>query len=135
VAGWIVYAFARRWLADRPTESVDGFKRRVSRAFWESSKKRPTNVKETRGWVVGEDSRSLGSLHSDWWTGDAATLARSGKIIVYPVSGWWRERKHLERYNQPARYSLLISIYSQKQTLDLYTPVCNVGAIQTEIVE
>lgn len=119
----------------RPTESLDEFRKRISRAFWESPTKRPTNVKETRGWTVGEDNRSLGSLHSDWWTGTAATLARCGKIVVYPVSGWWRERKHLERYNQPARYCLIVSIHSRKQDLDLYTPICTVGAIPTEIVE
>ncbi len=118
----------------RPTESLDDFRRRISRAFWDNSK-RPTNVKETRGWVVGEDTRSLGSLHSDWWTGTAATLSRCGKIVVYPVSGWWRERKQLDRYNQPAKYCLMVSIQSKNQELDLYTPICNVGAIPTEIVE
>jgi hypothetical protein len=56
-------------------------------------------------------------------------------LVVYPVSGWWRERKHLERYNQPARYSLIISIRSPKKTIDLYTPIVNVGAIQTEVIE
>jgi hypothetical protein len=119
----------------RPTESPDGFMKRISRAFWESPNKRPTNVKETRNWVVGEDNRSLGSLHSDWWVGTAAALANAGKIVVYPVSGWWRERKHLNRYNQPAKYCLIVSIHSKKENLDLYTPICNVGAIPTEIVE
>lgn len=118
----------------RPTENLEGFKKRISRAFW-NSPDRPTNAKETRGWVVGEAARKLGSLHSDWWTGSAATLARSGNLVVYPVSGWWRERKHLERYNQPARYSLIISIRSSKESVDLYTPIVNVGTIQTEVIE
>ncbi len=118
----------------RPTENLDGFMKRISRAFWDGEI-RPTNTKETRGWVVGEDARSLGCLHSDWWTGSAATLARSGKLVVYPVSGWWRERKHLERHTQSARYSLIISIRSSKKSIDLYTPIVNVGTIQTEVIE
>ena len=118
----------------RPTESKDDFRKRISRAFWDGPKARPANAKETRDWVVGEDARSLGSLHSDWWSGTAATLARSGKIVVYPVSGWWRERKHLQRYDHPARYSLLVSIRSRRTGVDLYTPIINAGAVQAEVI-
>jgi hypothetical protein len=119
----------------RPTESLSRLKRRISRAFWEGPNARPKdNAREERNWIVGDDGRSLGSLHSDWWTGSAATLARSGKIVVYPVSGWWRERKHLARYDQLARYSLIVSIRSRKNSTDLYTLVTNVGAVQTEVV-
>lgn len=116
----------------RPTEGLDGFKQRISRAFWDGPKDRPQNATETRHWVVGEDGRSLGSLHSDWWMGTAAQLARSGRIIVYPVSGWWRERKHLDRYDQPARYSLIVSIKTRKR--DIYTPITTVGTVQTEVM-
>jgi Subtilase family len=119
----------------RPTESLLGFMQRLSRAFWDSPTDRPTNAKDTRDWVVGEDGRCLGSLHSDWWKGSAATLARSSKLLVYPVSGWWKERKHLERYNQSARYSLIISIRSAKKEIDLYNQILNAGAIQTEVFE
>jgi hypothetical protein len=119
----------------RPTEGVEGFKKRMSRAFWDSPMEFPKSARESRHWAVGEDSRTLGSLHSDWWTGTAAELARSGRIVVYPVSGWWKDRKHLERYDQPARYSLLVSIKSRKRSIDLYTPIVNVGAIQTEVID
>jgi hypothetical protein len=114
---------------------LDGFKKRISRAFWDGPNKRPKNEKETRNWVVGEDGRSLGSLHSDWWTGTAATLARSGNIVVYPVTGWWRERTNQHKYNNSTRYCLLVSISSRKKTLDLYTPSTSIGTVQTEIME
>jgi hypothetical protein len=61
-------------------------------------------------------------------------VARSGKIVVYPVSGWWREQKHLGRYDQPARYTLLVSIRSRKTNTDLDTMVTDVGAVQTEVM-
>lgn len=119
----------------RPTEGVEGFKKRMSRAFWDSSMEFPRSARESRHWVVGEDNRTLGSLHSDWWRGTAAELARSGHIVVYPVSGWWKDRKHLKQHDQPARYSLLVSIESRKTSIDLYTPIVNVGAIQTEVID
>ena len=116
----------------RPTEGLDGFKARISTAFWENPKTRPKSAKETRNWVVGERRRSLGSLHSDWWTGRAVELARSGNIIVYPFTGWWKERQHLDRYDQTARYSLVVSIRTKKT--NIYTPITNVGKVQTEVM-
>lgn len=64
--------------------------------------------------------------------GTAAELARSGRIIVYPVSGWWRERKHLGRYDQTARYSLIVSIGTRKA--DFYTPITNMATVHTEVM-
>ena len=116
----------------RPTEGLEGFKQRISSFFWDGPNDRPKSAKETRNWIVGENGRSLGSLHSDWWTGTAAELAGSGKIIVYPVSGWWRERKHLGRYDQTARYSLIVSIKTKKA--DIYTPITNVATVRTEVM-
>lgn len=116
----------------RPTEGIDGFKQRISKAFWDSPNDRPKNATETRRWIVGDYRRCLGSLHSDWWMGTAAELARSGRIIVYPVSGWWRERKHLGRYDQTARYSLIVSIGTRKA--DLYTPITNMVTVHTEVM-
>ncbi len=44
-------------------------------------------VAETGRWMFGSDLRTVGSLHTDIWTGQAADLAR-GAIAVYPISGW-----------------------------------------------
>ena len=43
-----------------------------------------------------------------------------------------RERKHLGKYDQTARYSLLVSIRTRKA--DIYTPITNVGTVQTEVM-
>ena len=68
---------------DFPTKSCC----RISRSEWEDPKKRPMSSKETRHWTIGEDGRTNGSLHSDWWTGKAVELAQCGRIAVYPVTG------------------------------------------------
>lgn len=118
----------------RPTEGLTGFAQRISKSEWDDPKKRPTSLKDTRNWTVGEDGRTNGSLHSDWWTGTAAELARCGRIAVYPVTGWWKERHHLGRYKQKARYSLIVSIESKKTTVDLYTPITTAATVQTVVM-
>jgi hypothetical protein len=64
-------------------------------------------------------------LHQDTWEGSAADLASRGFIAVYPSTGWWRTRAALERYDLPARYSLIISIRTEQIDVDLYNPIAN----------
>ncbi|MEF8710319.1 MAG: hypothetical protein V5B38_16285 [Candidatus Accumulibacter propinquus] len=61
-------------------------------------------------WLLGDRQRHRGSLHQDIWHGTAAELASRGFIAVYPAKGWWRTRPAQERYDLPARYSLIVSI-------------------------
>ncbi|MBE2941060.1 S8 family peptidase [Anoxybacillus flavithermus] len=74
-------------------------------------------------WLLGKQNRNLGSIHSDIWQGTAADLATSNLIGVYPAIGWWRERAWLGRWNRKVRYSLIVSITSEEQSVDLYTPI------------
>lgn len=117
-----------------PGESLAEFKRRISRTEWENPNQRPTNVPDNRNWVIGEHGRTHGSLHCDWWEGKAVELARCNKIAVYPVTGWWRERQHLGRYSQKARYSLVVSIEAPRVNVDLYNPITNYNTVQTELM-
>jgi hypothetical protein len=39
------------------------------------------------------------------------------------VVGWWRERPHLGRFDRRARYSLIVSIRTPVEEIDIYTPV------------
>jgi hypothetical protein len=50
-------------------------------------------------------------------------LAASNLIAVHPAVGWWRERHHLGRWNKKTRYSLIVSIQTPTQDVDIYTPV------------
>jgi hypothetical protein len=118
----------------RPTESLDDFKKRISRDFWEGGVRPADKVDETRNWVIGEQGRTHGSIHSDWWVGSAAELATCGSIVVFPVTGWWKDRPHLDRYNSKARYSLIVSLESDDENVDLYTPISQMVDVQTEIM-
>ncbi len=73
--------------------------------------------------MLGSNARDRGSIHSDIWRGTAADLAGSNLIGISPTIGWWRERSYLERWNREARYSLIVSITTPDETVDVYTPV------------
>lgn len=75
------------------------------------------------GWFFGFNARHRGSIHSDRWHGTAADLVDHDLVAVYPVVGWWRERRHLGRIDRAARYSLVVSIYSPDLDVNIYTPV------------
>jgi len=117
-----------RFDVKRPQEDMRQFHQRLTRDAWDDRATRPgSRVSDTRNWVLGEDLRTKGSIHSDWWKGTAAELAASGYIAVHPVTGWWRERPNRKRYAHKARYSLIITLDSDSTDVQIYT------AIATEI--
>lgn len=117
----------------RPTETDSQFRTRISRAEWDGPNDRPDTVAETRNWAIGDQGRTRGSLHSDWWTGTATELASCGQVAVFPVTGWWRERPHLGRHSRSARYSLIVTIEAPEQEIDLYTPITTEVSVATEL--
>jgi hypothetical protein len=122
-----------RFEVKSPLESTDAFRKRISRAVWEEDEGRPDNVPEVRNWTIGSKGRTHGSLHSDWWTGTAAELAASGHVAVYPVTGWWRERPHLGRLENKARYSLIVSLETPSEDVDIYHAIENFATVTTEL--
>jgi len=84
-------------------------------------------------WLVGSQQRHRGSVHSDIWRGTAADLASRGALAVFPTSGWWKTRPALQRYDTPARYSLLVSIHAPEVEVDLYTPIANLISIPVDV--
>lgn len=75
------------------------------------------------GWLFGPKSISAGSLHMDIWEGAAVELAARNLLYVRPISGWWRERDALHRYDSKARYALIVSIETPDTEVDLYTQI------------
>lgn len=84
-------------------------------------------------WKIGINNRSNGSIHSDFLEGTAAELASCNLIGVFPVIGWWRERKHLNKVETKARYSLIVSLETPAVDVELYTTVKNMIQIPIEI--
>lgn len=111
-----------RFAVRRPLESVEDFQARINAAALREETGRVT-VPTDSNWVLGDYNRHRGSLHQDVWRGSAADLASRGFVAVYPSNGWWRTRPAQERYDLPARYSLIVSIRTPKIDVDLYTPI------------
>ncbi|MDA8564133.1 S8 family serine peptidase [Mariniblastus sp.] len=114
----------------RPTETTSDLLKRVSDAARDENEDISFGS-DTRNWLFGDRLRRKGSIHSDVWTGTAAELAASEAIAIYPVTGWWKERHHLGRWNRQARYSLIVTLETDAEDVDLYTPIANEIAIET----
>jgi hypothetical protein len=118
-------SYALRFDLNSPGESKNEFIARInSAAEQEDDEDEMIGGHSAAGhWVIGSKARDKGSIHSDIWKGTAAELANSNNIAVFPRIGWWRERNHLGRWNKKCRYALIVSITTQDQNVDIYTPV------------
>jgi len=112
-----------RFDARRPTESRDEFRKRINKLARAEGERRPTADSDADQWLLGPLRRVRGSLHVDHWTGPAVELAARGAIAVYPVTGWWKERKTRDRSDEGVRYALIVSIEAPELDVDLWTPV------------
>jgi hypothetical protein len=121
-----------RFDVNNVNESEDDFRRRVNIAAREENDEVNGNVGSNR-WAIGTNNRSSGSIHSDYWEDTAASLATCNHIAIYPVIGWWRERKHLGKVENTTRYSLIISLETPVQDVELYTTVKNMIDVPIEI--
>lgn len=117
-------SFGLRFDVNREGETEEEFIKRINKAVRDEDYENENISSDTR-WVIGKDNRSIGSIHSDFWEGTAAELADCNFIAVFPVIGWWRERHNMKKYNSKARYSLLVSLETPKEEVELYTAITN----------
>ncbi len=121
-----------RFAVRRPLETVEDFQARINAAVVREEAGRVAALADS-SWVLGDNFRHRGSLHQDIWRGNAADLASRGFIAVYPSNGWWRTRPAQERYDLPARYSLIITIRAPETVVDLYTSIAQQVAAQVAV--
>ena len=95
--------------------------------------RRPNTESDSSEWFFGPDARAAGSLHTDIWRGTAADLAERGVIAVFPVSGWWKERKDRDHSERGARYALVVSIEAPGVDVDIWTPVAQQIGIEVVV--
>ena len=111
-----------RFDVKRPGESVTDFRSRINLAARDEDEGIRSTASDAH-WQIGPQQRHKGSIHGDIWKGTATDLASRGYVAIYPTTGWWKTRPTLERYNLPARYSLIVSISTPQTTIDLYGDV------------
>lgn len=112
-----------RFAVRRPDDSLEAFRVRINSRAREGGEK-PLKLATEKGWLFGSNQQqSAGSLHTDIWKGPAVNLASKEAIAVYPVAGWWKNRRDYDQSQLGVSYSLVVSIESPEIDVDLWTPV------------
>lgn len=113
---------ALRFVVKRSLESIDQFRIRINRAAESEEAGAASSVSGGDDWLLGP-IRDRGSIHSDVWRGTAAALAERDAIGVFPLSGWWKEKPILQRWDRSVRYALVVSLRAPGSEIDIYTPI------------
>ncbi|AFJ38064.1 Y4bN protein [Mycobacterium sp. MOTT36Y] len=122
-----------RFATRRPEDSIETFRQRINTRARAEGQTPPSLETET-GWLFGANQQqSPGSIHTDIWSGSAIDLASKGAIAVYPVAGWWKNRRSYDQSNEGVDYSLIVSIESREVEIDLWTPVMQQIAAEVQI--
>ena len=116
-------------------ESPGDFRRRLNKQAAAEGGETPMTSSDSAAWLLGNRLRHRGSLHCDIWRGSAATLAERSLIGVYPVKGWWQEQPKRDRSEFGARYALIVSIQTDAEDVDIWTPVAQQVGIPGQAVE
>lgn len=116
-----------KWDMQGPQESEGEFWQRINelmRPMDDEGKRRKTSDTKSFPWKIGPQKRSRGTVQSDRWEGRAVYLAEPKLIAVYPVLGWWEQRKQLRECSM--RFSLIVSITGP----NIYSPIAAALAVQ-----
>jgi hypothetical protein len=111
-----------RFAVKRSLETLGDFRQRINKAAQDEEAGQPAGAAGGDDWVLGP-IRDRGSIHSDIWRGSAAALADRDAIGVFPISGWWKEKPALQRWERAARYALLVSIRAPEAEVDIYNSI------------
>jgi hypothetical protein len=120
-----------RFAVRQPTQNTAEFRKHLNKTALDEEEARPAAESDVADWFLG-DARNKGSLHTDTMRGFAVDLAERGVIAIYPVSGWWKDQPKRDRSEVGARYALIVTIETEAQEVDIWTPVEQ--QIATEIV-
>ncbi|PKL41999.1 MAG: peptidase S8 [Candidatus Riflebacteria bacterium HGW-Riflebacteria-1] len=112
-----------RFDLNTPLEDMGEFVNRINKEAREEEDNTLSKESAAKYWTFGKTIRDKGSIHSDVWKGSAHDLAESNYIVVYPVTGWWKDQSQLKKHYRKTRYSLIVSIHTSDQKVDIYTPV------------
>lgn len=110
-----------RFDINKETESEEAFRNRINHSIGDED----GGVSSHSGssdWLIGSQGRDKGSIHSDWIETTAANLATRNLIAIYPKTGWWKTRPYLDGWRKKGRYSLIVSVTTEEQSVDIYTP-------------
>ncbi|GIU38640.1 S8 family peptidase [Shewanella schlegeliana] len=114
-------------------EDQDEFSYRINQQYRIDNPDTPRTDSDSSKWLLGQKLRSHGSIHSDIWEGTGRELAEKKFLAVYPVAGWWKELRTENRQSSVAKYSLIVSIESSSNNLDIYNEIENLIELEIPI--
>lgn len=103
-----------------PSDSVAEFHARLNKKVENIDYDR---IDKSKNWYLGSNQRNKGSVHSDVYTTTATELARQNVIAIYPTGGWWKELAATKKLPLKVRYSLVVSLETDDEEVDLWTPI------------
>ncbi len=115
-------SYGLRFDVNNEGEDQRAFQLRINNSI-EAEENEERGRNDSRRWLIGSDNRNKGSVHSDELRLTAAQLATCNLIAVYPIGGWWKTRTNLKKFNNKVRYSLIISLDTPAEEIDLYNVV------------
>lgn len=113
-------------------EKAQAFRQRILREH-EHDEDEVTVENDTQRWKIGIKKRTRGSVHKDWVVMSAADLATCNMIAIFPVSGWWYNRKSLDKVEANMRYSLIVSLETGDEGVDFSTEIENKISIPNQV--
>lgn len=117
--GYVYEGASLAWDMQGPNESDEDFFKRVNGALRASDE---TGFTSSIDWEIGPQARSRGTVQSDRWRCTAVELASCGHVVVFPRNGWWKDNPK-RRPNPVIPFSLIISVLTQDEDIDLYVPI------------
>jgi len=114
-------------------ENQEEFASRINKQYRDENPHLDKTESDSSHWMLGQRLRSNGSIHSDTWSGTARELSEKKYLAVFPVSGWWKELKSENRQSSVAKYSLVVSIETPENNLEIYNEIQNIINIDTQI--
>jgi hypothetical protein len=112
-----------RFAVKRPEENEALFLKRINQLAREEDEE--LDFPDDPDWVLKAQSQAKGSLHSDWITQSATSIAARASMAVYPVGGCWKERRKLKRHENSQRFSLIVSLETPAEGVDLYAAIAS----------
>ncbi|EMH4103957.1 S8 family peptidase [Serratia marcescens] len=126
-------SFGLRFDFNSPGESADEFVTRINKKYRDENPDIDVGDGDSSKWLLGPTLRNRGSIHCDVWTGTAISLADKKHIAIFPVSGWWKDLKRENRQASMARFSLIVSIETKENNIELHNEISQILKVETEV--
>jgi hypothetical protein len=103
------------------------FQKRISKPEDETDDNKPK--RDGVKWEIGTKAGSKGSIRKDFISATGLEMSERNVLAVFPKNGWYKNLKRQNKFNEVVRYSLIVSLETEENDIDLYTPVMNQLAI------